>query len=149
MENRNQFFCEKLENISCQYDRLNGQNSSTCKYCMPVNHTTMQCTTKQQTMWQNNIRYNMSCEGCDVMFRSLPWCESIIPPEVGKIVTQIIFFVKNWKTSAVSTSDWMIKTQVRVSIVCPLTTRQSSVQPSSKSCGRTIPGIICRARGVT
>ena len=45
---------------------------------MPVNTRTMQRTTKEQTteqLWQNNTRYNMSYERCDVMLRCLPPCE--------------------------------------------------------------------------
>ena len=43
------------------------------------------------------------------MFPSLPWCEGIIPPEVGKIVTRIIFFNKKIEKHqpSVRPNEWL------------------------------------------
>ena len=53
---------------------------------MPVNHTIMQCT-NQIANQNNNTRYNMSYDGCDVILRCLPCVWVCL---FGTSVTQIM-----------------------------------------------------------
>ena len=52
--------------------------ASTCKYCMPVKHTTMQCTTKQQTR---------TIPGIICRARGVVWCDVICHVRVCLFVT--------------------------------------------------------------
>ena len=77
---------KKLKNVSCEYDRVNGWNSTL------------------QAAWYIRYLHKLSFARvlCIILMKDigrwLPWMH--------------FFFIKNWKTSAVSTTMWMVETQL-------------------------------------